>query len=325
MRKLAPFLMLAAFAALLIPRMMQSIAQGDVYPEWSTLRSDPMGAKVLYLSLERMGAVRRSYEPWKEAAPQRAQYVWMGSSPLLLADTKELEKLLGAGGVAMVVLRPATEKSLLRTEKLGFLQAPKAGLVLKGEEWQCLDGTRENCALAERSLGKGRVWLVADGSPLRNGELQKARRTEWVARLFGAGMPVVFDESHLGVSESGGVGVLLRRYRLFPAIGLMLGAALLFVWRSSVSLLPERAPVTPAMAPQPAASLRTLLAQRVPRDKLLATLVEEWKRALPLLPVWHRGRADEMEAALERARVMKDTRQGYAELQAAIQLRKGSV
>jgi hypothetical protein len=41
---------------------------------------------------------------------------------------------------------------------------------------------------------------------------------------------------------------------------MLLFAALLFVWRNSVSLLPEREPVTAAMTPQPAASLRTLLA-----------------------------------------------------------------
>jgi len=104
----------------------------------------------------------------------------------------------------------------------------------------------------------------------------------------------------------------------------MLAAALLFVWRSSVSMLPEREPVSASMAPQPAASLRTLLAQRVPRGKLLETLVDEWKRALPLLPVWHRGRVPEMDAALERAGALKDVRQGYAELQAAVRLRKGS-
>jgi hypothetical protein len=67
-----------------------------------------------------------------------------------------------------------------------------------------------------------------------------------------------------------------------------------------------------------------LLAQRVPRGKLLETLVGEWKRAWPLLPSWHKGRAEEMDAALEHARGLKDLRQGYVALQAAVRLRKGS-
>lgn len=322
MRKAVPFLMLAAFVALLVPRMMQSIAQGDVYPEWSTMRSDPLGAKVLYLALQRTGgvAVERNYEPWRQAVPRPALYVMLGASPSLLQDTKDLAKLLSAGGTVLLALPPSSAKFAARTEKVGFVTASRSEIALKSDDWKCLMGTRERCKLAS----KGQIRLLADGSPLRNGELHDARQTELVARLFANGLPVVFDESHLGVNETGGVGVLLQRYRLFPAIGMMLAAALLFVWRSSVSMLPEREPVSAAMTPQPAASLRTLLAQRVPRAKLLGTLVEEWKRALPLLPVWHRGRVDEMDAALERAQAFKDVRRGYAELQAAVRLRKGS-
>jgi len=322
MRKAAPFLMLAAFVALLVPRMMLSIAQGDVYPEWSTMRSDPLGTKVLFLALQRTGglAVERNYEPWRQATPRKAQYVMMGASPSVLADAKDLAKLVSAGGTVLLALPAGSSKFASRTERVGFVSASRTEISLRSEEWKCLDGTWERCKLAS----KGAVRVLADGSPLRNGELHDARQTELVARLFGGGLPVVFNESHLGVVDTGGVGVLLQRYRLFPAIGMLLAAALLFVWRSSVSMLPEKEPVSAAMAPQPAASLRTLLAQRVPRPKLLGTMVEEWKRALPLLPTWHHGRVDEMEAALERVREVKDVKQGYAELQAAVRLRKGS-
>lgn len=317
MRKLLPFLLIGGFIALLIPRMVQSMAQGDVYPEWSSMRSDPLGAKALYLALQRMAPVSRNFEPWKDVRPQRAQYVVMGASPLMLQD---VARLTTAGGFVLLAARPSGSKSFIRTEKLGFVQASRSEVELRSDDWKCLLGSREKCRLA----AKGRVWLLPNGAPLRNGELLEARDTELLSQLFGTGLPVVFDESHLGVVESGGVGVLLRRYRLFPAIGLMLAAAMLFVWRSSVSLLPEREPLSAGMTPQPAASLRTLLAQRVAKAKLLETLVDEWRRALPLLPAWHRGRAEEMDAALEHARGMRDLRQGYVALQAAIRLRKGS-
>lgn len=322
MRKLVPFALIAGFVALLIPRMMQSMAQGDVYPEWSTMRSDPLGTKVLYLALGRMQgvAVSRSFESWKETRPQPVLYVVLGASPLMLADKKDVDKLVSGGGRLLVAAVPSRGKSALRTEKLGFVPVARGMVELRSEEWKCLLGERDRCRLAE----KGPVLYLADGSALRNGELQEKRDTELMAQLFGTGLPVVFDESHLGVVETGGVGVLLRRYRLFPAMALVLAAALLFVWRSSVSLLPEREPLSAGMQPQPAASLRTLLAQRVPRAKLLETLVDEWKRAWPLLPVWHRGRAEEMDAALAEARVLKDVQQGYVALQAAVRLRKGS-
>lgn len=319
MRRLIPFALLGVFFALLIPRLTQSFAQGDVYPEWSTLRSDPLGSKVLFLALSRMPGVtvERNFAPWKEQAARRAQYVFLGVGP---AVVPELEKLLAGGGTVLAGLPSGRAKALPKTEKLGFVYVAPGEVELRTEAWQCEAGTRERC----RVLRKGGLVVMADGAPLRNGELHEKREAELVAKLFGAGLPVVFDESHLGVTETGGVGVLLRRYRLFPAIGMMLAAALLFLWRSGVSLLPEREPLSAGMTPQPAASLRTLLAQRVGPAKVLETLVSEWRRALPLLPSWQRGREAEMEAALERARGMKDLRQGYAELRAAVEPRKGS-
>ncbi len=326
MRKLIPFLLLAAFLALLIPRMLQSMAQSAAYPEWSTHRSDPLGAKVLFLALQRTPGltVTRSYEPWRELRPTRAMYVFLGAPPRFGKEKEPMEKLLAAGGVALLALRPASAKSGARTEEFGYLQQYGKGLVLKDPAWSCLAGSREDCALAELPLGRGRLRLLADAAPLRNGDLHQNRQTALLAKVFSAGLPVVFEESHLGVADTGGVGVLLSRYRLFPLIGLLLAAALLFVWRNAVSVLPPREPVSPGMAPQPAASLRTLLAQRVPPSRLLDTLVEEWKRSLPLLPSWHRGRAAELDAALERARLHKDPRLGYEELRAAIRSRKVS-
>lgn len=325
MRKAVPFLLLAVFLALLVPRMMQSIAQGDTYPAWSTMRSDPKGAKVMYLALQRMGLnVRRNYEPWAELAGVRAEYVLLGVPPLLLQDAKGMEKLLSGGGLALVGLRRASLRTSFCTEKLGFRHLPTQGLELRSDDWRCLEGERGNCLLAERKMGSGRVWLLADAEILQNGALHQDRNTALLARLFPGTLPVIFDESHLGVTETGGVGVLLRRYRLFPAMALLLLAALLFVWRSSTPILPEKEPLVPSMTPQPAASLRTLLEQRVPRGRLLETLVSEWKRALPLLPSWQRERTAAMDEALERASGMRDPREGYAELQAAIKLRKGS-
>lgn len=325
MRKAVPFLLLGVFLALLAPRMLQSMAQGSTYPEWSTMRSDPKGAKVLYLALQRMGVpVRRNYESWTEKTGERAEYVLMGAPPLVLQEAKAVERLLAGGGVALFALRPASLRASARTEKLGFVQKARTGLQLRSREWRCLEGEPQSCQWAERKMGAGRVWLLADASVLQNGALHDDRNTALLARLFPGALPVVFDESHLGVGETSGVGVLLRRYRLFPAVGLLLLSALLFVWRSSVSVLPEKEPVAASMTPQPAASLRTLLEQRVPRATLLETLVGEWRRALPLLPPWQRERVDEMEAALAGAKEEKDPRKGYAELQAAVRLRKGS-
>jgi hypothetical protein len=331
MRKLIPFVLTLAFFAFLMQRVLQSHAQSDVYPEYSTLRSDPHGGKVLYESLRtfRGGGVDRNYEPLESLEPRRALYVLMGASPVALRETKEWEQLLHAGGTVLIGLKPASSKAGSRTEKLGFLHVRTSSgasrLLLKGDEWRCLDGDRDECVLADRKLGKGVVWLLADASPLRNLDLHQSRDTALVARLFGGSLPIVFDESHLGVENQSGVGVLLRKHRLFGAIGMLLLLALLFVWRNSASLLPERSPLPPELMPQPAASLRTLLEQNVPPARLLDTLAAEWKHSRPLLPEWQKGREGELESALELAKGKKDLRQGYEQLQAAVRLRKDSI
>lgn len=37
--------------------------RGDIYPEYSSLRADPPGAKALYESLDQFLSVRRNYQP----------------------------------------------------------------------------------------------------------------------------------------------------------------------------------------------------------------------------------------------------------------------
>ena len=144
MRKALPFLMLAAFLALLLPRMLQSIGQSTVYPEWSTMRSDPLGTKVLYLALERMEGLRveRNFQKWEDLRPRRALYMMMGVSPLLLKESDMLKKLASGGGVVVLALRPATVKAGSRTESLGFLHLPETGLELRSADWKCLAGER---------------------------------------------------------------------------------------------------------------------------------------------------------------------------------------
>src|SRR5258708_31024418 len=221
-----------------------------------------MGGKVLFVALEGTPGlhVEQNFEAWADLPGRRAEYVFMGISPLILRDPKAVEKVVGGGGDVLLGLRPPSAKSSLRTESLGFMvtQQPDgpAVLVLKDPAWTCLLGVaEEGCQLAAKQLGKGRVLLLADASPLRNGSLHRGRDMELLTRLWRTDMPVIFDESHLGVEDTSGVGVLLRRYRLYPGIGILMLVALLVIWRNSVSLLPARETVTPAMTPQPAASL----------------------------------------------------------------------
>ncbi|MBM3785194.1 MAG: hypothetical protein FJW30_12590 [Acidobacteria bacterium] len=318
MAKVLPWILIGGFGAVLASLLGVSMARSDVYPEWSTMRSDPLGAKVLFEALRRTAPdVRRNYEDLSAVQPGKGLYVFLGVSPLVFSDPKRLQFAEDSSSEVLLALAPPARKSNLRTEKFGFLQTPD-GLLLRSDAWECLDGQRDGCRVAR----KGRVRLLSDGTPLTNRSLREARDVEFISGLFRTELPVIFDESHLGVVESGGVGVLLRKYRLFPAIALLLALALLYVWRNSTTLAPAREPVSEAMTPQPAASLRTLLAQSVPKDKLAETLAAEWTRALHLLPGWQAGRRDDLEAATRWAKDQKDPNLGYESMRAALRPRR---
>lgn len=328
MGKALPWLLLAGFVAVLAQRMQLTMTQSGVYPEYSTLRADPSGAKALYEVLNGMPGLRvsRNYRPWAEAKAAGGMHVYLGASPTLLNAEEKWKAHLADGGAALIALRPPPKGIRLRTEKQGFVQTQEPGnaamLALRGNVWRCLDGIAEACRIAERKMGNGRILMASDATALANRALRDGADTALLAELFPASGRLVFDESHLGVEDSGGVGVLARQYGLMPGLSVLLLAAGLFIWRKGTTLLPEREMIPAALEPKPSASLETLLAQTVPSSKLLDTLAGEWRRALPLMPVWNKGREAALDTALEQARMMKDRKEAYRHLQAAVTLRK---
>jgi Domain of unknown function (DUF4350) len=76
--------------------------------------------------------------------------------------------------------------------------------------------------LLERNLGRGRLELLADASPLQNRLLSSADNAQLALNLSGAGArPVVFVESVHGFGESRGLAALPSRWRLaFAALAL---------------------------------------------------------------------------------------------------------
>lgn len=142
--------------------------------------------------------------------------------------------------------------------------------------------TNDHAVMIERRLGRGSIVLCADAYPLSNEALLKERRPELLAWLVGAGRRVVFDEAHLGVSEDPGVATLARRYRLHALFGALLVLTGLYVWKNSVSLLPPLAAregigVADAVTGRDStAGFVNLLRRSIPRDRLLATCLEQW-------------------------------------------------
>ena len=120
-----------------------------------------------------------------------------------------------------------------------------------------------------------------------------------IARTIGGARRVEFDENHFGVSDTGSVGVLLRKYGLEGGVAVLLVAAALFMWRSASSFLPfQERPREEAVAGRDAQQgLTALLRRSVPEAELLDACYAEWMRTAPAA-----RKAAAVEAAIAHGR-----------------------
>lgn len=149
--------------------------------------------------------------------------------------------------------------------------------------WTPLLAQNGRVVAAERTVGRGEIVLLAGTYSLTNDALVRHRNTDWLAYLQGDRSLAVFDEHGLGTQQPDGFIFLLRRYGLTPfflALGLLF---FLFLWQSSVSLLPLLSDAE-TRPPQSQGSLHVmadLLRASVPLNDLLPTALAEWEKAFP--------------------------------------------
>jgi hypothetical protein len=280
----------AGFAFGVIRLFDLQFSSGDAYRAYSSLRADPAGAKALYESLASTGKLEvwRNFQPLEYAPLDDATILLLGLRPAISDhDIRQIERLAGRGNRVVIAL----------AEDEDYEQKPDAPLLLR---WQVKLPSREN--LIERRVGKGSVAVAPRGDIFTNGGLARGADVETILRALGPGTRVVFDEAHLGMTESGSIVGLARRYRLEGfAAGLALCAAL-FLWRSTSAFPPPRVQaVAGSIAGRTSASgLAGLLRQNVPPTKLAATAWELWLKSSPASAPASRKR--EAEAALRGAR-----------------------
>jgi len=241
--------------------VVSPLQTGKAYPEYSSLRSDPMGTLALYESLGRVVKVDRLYKSRMRADPGLGTTIFvLGVEPVawakLKSDTlKEYEELTSKGARLVIAFLPVSEpwkdseaRPVESRWRIRFTyknlhvehgEIPReSALELKpGAEW-----TRLAEGAFERKLGNGSVALVSESYPLSNEGLREERNVRLIAKLAGAANKVVFDENHFGVVETGSITKLMRKYDLEGALAVLALVAGLFLWRSGSSLLPSRAP-----------------------------------------------------------------------------------
>jgi hypothetical protein len=118
--------LLVVFAAGVFRLFQLRFAQGDVYPPYSTFRSDPLGAKALYESLDNLPgfAVRRNFKPVDKLTDRVGQTVFFlgvpvyGVTEVPTHEAIDIEKLTTAGNRLVATILPEVVKPPAPKDKM---------------------------------------------------------------------------------------------------------------------------------------------------------------------------------------------------------------
>ena len=117
----------------------------------------------------------------------------------------------------------------------------KIGYVAKWDpSWSPLLWRQGNPIFLERRFGKGSVLFVSDARYFTNRDLLSKPDTQILTALVGSPKHMIFDESHLGLEDTGTVIGLTTAHHLNWILAGFVVLAALYIWRSSVSFIPRR-------------------------------------------------------------------------------------
>ncbi len=286
--------LIAGFAAGAMYLFGVQFAAGDVYPEYSSLRTDRSGTKLLFDSLSRLPGITtaRNYMPLEVLNGTGSTVLLLGLNPQSFGeDADELQRIqqfAQTGNRVIVAMAVSSLTGAPMALALGqewhvrFGSDGRRGharlYFSEATDWTPLEGSGSKMTAIERDFGNGSVVLFASSADFVNETSVEGSRLELVALALGPYSHIVFDEQHLGIAESGSFVGLARRFRLTGlALGLAICAAL-FLWRSASGFPPPR----PAIRPSPLSArtslsgLITLLRRHIPPAGLAAVCWQEW-------------------------------------------------
>jgi hypothetical protein len=284
-------------------------AAGDIYPQYSSLRADALGTKALYESLGQIPDIiaARNYREFANLPKGRDAVLVLGENPFVFEaspedEIKEYEALAISGARIVIALRPvsrqrekpATDKKPPETPAFEKRWGVQFGYITRpaNQNEEETGANPKQTALYFRSEGKvlhqmelpfgaGSVVLLASCYPMSNEALAGARDTKLIAWALGGNRRIIFDEHHLGLTESGGVVALARKYHLEGLAVVLLILLGLFVWKNSANFLPARMDnidTEDSVAARDANSgLANLLRRNIPAGALLGTCLQEWE------------------------------------------------
>jgi hypothetical protein len=307
-------LIAVAFLTGVVELFLLRFEGGDIYPPYSSFRADPFGTKALYESLQTIpgATVARNLKPIETLSGTSGVVFYTGVDPWTFRASNDkaldrLEAVLKHGARLILSFQPTMKPP--RKEETGAV-AERWGVQLTratpdkaaededddqsretilyfdhlDKSWQTLYMSTGHPTAIVRQFGNGSIALLANAYLLSNQALLESRDTALLASLIRGPAPhFTFDENHFGISQTGSIVTLARKYGLS---GLAAGAALLFalfVWQSSASFLPRREEVEAEILGKSAVSgFVNLLRRGVSRADLLPLCAKQWRRSLPL-------------------------------------------
>jgi hypothetical protein len=293
----------AGFSATVLYLFGVQFASGDVYPEYSSLRTDAQGTKLLLESLARIPglSVERSFLPLAFLQEDHATVLLLGLNPESFAKDPDpyllsIQKLAAHGNriVAAFEIDSGAMDSDAATPRADALEnmwhvrfgrdshRKHSSLLYFAEatNWKVLESIGPKLFAIERPFGRGSVVLLAASGDFSNQSTVAGDRLKQVSTAIGPNTRIVFDEQHLGISESGSVIGLARRFHLTGlAFGLALCAAL-FIWKNASAFPPPAARSPGRLSGRTSLSgLLTLLRRHIPANEVAAVCWREWLSA----------------------------------------------
>ncbi|MCD4819215.1 MAG: hypothetical protein K8S23_11045 [Candidatus Cloacimonetes bacterium] len=357
--------------------------KGDVFPEYSTLRSDEQGCKAYYETLKLLEKVEveknfipinqlreyhnttfifagltynqiQSFDYYKEQTFQNIlknnnimvlllnpeiYFTFIDSLSAIIDSTinKNEDKYKFSENLGFEILSSKID-SLSRNsakqnseskehnreiEKTAFIPGIESGddnlpkkikweskLYLKvNEDWKIKYKNMDNPVICELKKDDYSVIIATDSYFLKNTTLRDERETEFLLWLTGSNTKIIIDESHFGMANKHGVSYLLKKYRLFYSVLVLIVLALLFIWKNMYSFLPKTSKFSDNEEKQVIfveSGTVELLRQNLTPQQLLPICLDEWKKSLKIHKKNDRGRLEEIENIATQEKLNKN-------------------
>ena len=384
-------LILVAFVVGLSHLFSMRFESGDIYPPYSSLRADPLGAKAFYQGLGRLLSTQRNYQPRLRDFDSRGTTLFLlglenAEARFATEDLQDLETFTAAGGRVVVALlprfqaletpwylRPSTATStnqsktpspapkkkglsrripvdesneesdsiqtarmterwkfkvetvpLRRDERDVFQAVPvsrqvdlavpesmdwHSGIWFKEHDlaWHVIYAReKDRPVVLERRLGLGSLVLLSDSYGFSNEALRRGH-PDFLAWVVGSSRRVIFDETHLGVSEEPGLATLALKHHFQGLFLALLGLAALFIWKNSAAFMPPLDESHPGqetghiLGEDAQTGFVNLIRRSVARTDLLVVCAAEWRKSCARLVSRPRLEAVEAIVAAEQA------------------------